>query len=466
MSNDIFQRISIPKPCHEDWNKMTPDAKGAFCKVCSKSVHDFSQKSAEEVERILMAEIPGKVCGRFSSEQLGMPKDLVIPSYLLPRNISPFRAFALAVFLVFGTALFGLTDAFGQKMVGKVCYHPSRPDTAAQTESPRSTKGDVAYVPPVQEIPVEKLQVLGGVCMRPPIAEHKQPVVTQNADSIPLVETIPETKGQVVVQGEGKTVLKDRVILVDHESVSLLMTSGDVVVTRSEYNEPEINGLTVVTPPVADSTHNPLSDGPPLLLNPEEVTKNTTPIDYPEFVWGDTSISRIVSSAQPLEYPVTERFTAGMMVIAPVVTPQPPADVDSSAVAMVPETPSSTTTPETTVATTLQETPADSSDAKIKETADSARLQPLNDGPPTVSCYPNPSNGPVTLSYELKQRADVEAMIYDLQGNLIQSVFQVKDHFTGIYRQQLDLSGLNNATYLVRLRIGETVTSLRLVLQK
>ena len=64
--------ITIPKPCHEDWNKMTPDAKGAFCKMCCKSVHDFTKKTAGEIKKILLEEINAgkKVCGRFNSNQL------------------------------------------------------------------------------------------------------------------------------------------------------------------------------------------------------------------------------------------------------------------------------------------------------------------------------------------------------------------------------------------------------------
>lgn len=36
-------KILIPKPCHENWDLMTPDQQGKFCQVCSKTVHDFSQ---------------------------------------------------------------------------------------------------------------------------------------------------------------------------------------------------------------------------------------------------------------------------------------------------------------------------------------------------------------------------------------------------------------------------------------
>ena len=134
MQPNVFDRISIPKPCHEDWNKMTPDQQGAFCKVCNKSVHDFSMKTAEEVEKILLKEEEGKVCGRFSNTQIQVPKDLEIPLHLLPRNISPFRAFALAVFLVFGTALFGITDVFGQGIKGKVCIRTIEPAKQVKEE--------------------------------------------------------------------------------------------------------------------------------------------------------------------------------------------------------------------------------------------------------------------------------------------------------------------------------------------
>lgn len=42
-------KISIPKPCNENWNEMSPEQQGAFCKVCSKVVVDFSNMSDEEV---------------------------------------------------------------------------------------------------------------------------------------------------------------------------------------------------------------------------------------------------------------------------------------------------------------------------------------------------------------------------------------------------------------------------------
>lgn len=62
--------ISINKPCHEDWGKMTPNEKGAFCAVCTKDVVDFSKKTVQEIKDFFAKPIKGKVCGRFKEEQL------------------------------------------------------------------------------------------------------------------------------------------------------------------------------------------------------------------------------------------------------------------------------------------------------------------------------------------------------------------------------------------------------------
>ena len=61
-------RISIPEPCHEDWNKMTPTEKGKFCAVCTKEVFDFSKSTDEEL--VKLAHAGNNLCGRFRADQL------------------------------------------------------------------------------------------------------------------------------------------------------------------------------------------------------------------------------------------------------------------------------------------------------------------------------------------------------------------------------------------------------------
>lgn len=62
-------QIHIPKPCHEDWNKMTPVDKGKFCSSCNKQVVDFSLMSDQQVLNYFST-ATGKTCGRFDEDQL------------------------------------------------------------------------------------------------------------------------------------------------------------------------------------------------------------------------------------------------------------------------------------------------------------------------------------------------------------------------------------------------------------
>lgn len=62
-------KITIPKPCYENWETMTPDEKGRFCSVCSKTVHDFTKSSDEELIGGFFS--GDNICGRFRDDQLG-----------------------------------------------------------------------------------------------------------------------------------------------------------------------------------------------------------------------------------------------------------------------------------------------------------------------------------------------------------------------------------------------------------
>jgi hypothetical protein len=62
-------KITIPKPCREDWNQMTPIAQGRACAICKKNVLDFTRKSDAEVYRSFKQD-PKRICGRFNESQL------------------------------------------------------------------------------------------------------------------------------------------------------------------------------------------------------------------------------------------------------------------------------------------------------------------------------------------------------------------------------------------------------------
>ena len=101
MSQSSFQ-ITIPEPCHEDWGRMQPDAKGKFCKVCCSSVYDFSEKTSDEIRDILVQQTSGNICGYFKETQLYRPLSETSDK----RVMSITGRFALALYLVFGSLLF------------------------------------------------------------------------------------------------------------------------------------------------------------------------------------------------------------------------------------------------------------------------------------------------------------------------------------------------------------------------
>ena len=111
MAHENLFKIHIPEPCHEDWDKMTPNEQGSFCKVCAKTVIDFSKKTEDEIQNYLLENMDKKVCGRFRISQLETvpieeprlkinieePK-FTFPAFLIP-VMTPFRATALALML-------------------------------------------------------------------------------------------------------------------------------------------------------------------------------------------------------------------------------------------------------------------------------------------------------------------------------------------------------------------------------
>lgn len=90
-------QINIPKPCHEDWSKMTPLEKGRHCSRCKKTVFDFTNKSDEDIVKTFKTE--GKVCGRFKASQLS--RELVL-NRKSKNNYLSFVASTLFSFLTIG----------------------------------------------------------------------------------------------------------------------------------------------------------------------------------------------------------------------------------------------------------------------------------------------------------------------------------------------------------------------------
>lgn len=104
-------RISIPTPCHADWNKMSPREQGAFCSVCAKTVVDFTRLSDEQVKNYFLENPGKKTCGRFRKEQLD---DADFLPRLLSHNIPLWKKFIAAVFILCSSFMTSCDNVIGK----------------------------------------------------------------------------------------------------------------------------------------------------------------------------------------------------------------------------------------------------------------------------------------------------------------------------------------------------------------
>ncbi len=73
-------KLSIPAPCHENWENMTPNEHGRHCTNCNKTVIDFSLYTDKQLVEFF-EKIKDNVCGRLNRFQLD--RELV---YIEPKN--------------------------------------------------------------------------------------------------------------------------------------------------------------------------------------------------------------------------------------------------------------------------------------------------------------------------------------------------------------------------------------------
>lgn len=99
MLNNPSITISLAKPCHEDWDNMTPNEQGRHCGMCDKTVVDFTLYTDKQLIEFFK-NANNNVCGH-------------IPKYQIDRVISvpETRRFSFFNKLAWGTAIaswFGL----------------------------------------------------------------------------------------------------------------------------------------------------------------------------------------------------------------------------------------------------------------------------------------------------------------------------------------------------------------------
>jgi hypothetical protein len=68
MAKKLNLKLSIQKPCKQEWDGMTPNTTGRYCDSCNKTVVDFSNFTDKELVDFFK-NATGEICGRVSSTQ-------------------------------------------------------------------------------------------------------------------------------------------------------------------------------------------------------------------------------------------------------------------------------------------------------------------------------------------------------------------------------------------------------------
>ncbi len=132
-------KITIPEPCRQSWDKMTPDDTGRYCHSCKKSVIDFTSKTDEEITQYILDHANGTLCGRFKYTQV---QRIVID---LPENIFHIQMplwmrFLVACLLIFGISLFPFETTIAGKTPAHTVYYQGEPYAYKSAKKPRILK--------------------------------------------------------------------------------------------------------------------------------------------------------------------------------------------------------------------------------------------------------------------------------------------------------------------------------------
>lgn len=80
-------KVSVPQPCSQSWDSMSPEGAGRFCGSCNKVVVDFTRLSDNQIVEIL-SDTSRKYCGHFNTTQLDRIMVAEKPAtYLLPAMV-------------------------------------------------------------------------------------------------------------------------------------------------------------------------------------------------------------------------------------------------------------------------------------------------------------------------------------------------------------------------------------------
>lgn len=253
--------LSIPTPCHEDWNAMTPEAQGRFCGSCQKTVMDFTTMSDRQIAETFKKPA-GEMCGRFHADQLN--RDIIIPKKRIPW-IRYFFQFTWPAFVLF-------LKSCGQKeeTQGEVLYKPTvenKPDVReykptlgimlpeiTPVDTPKKTKVKMQPDPTsiVGELQVRKTLISDTTFVVMPVDDDTLVrECKKTLDTVTIVATNYATKGKLVIQSGAVSVTTSATQYSNDSSDSMKLSEETKLFT---YPNPVQAGhvITVTVPAAKD----------------------------------------------------------------------------------------------------------------------------------------------------------------------------------------------------------------------
>ncbi len=208
-----FYKISIPKPCHEDWNTMNPSEKGRFCNSCAKTVVDFTKMSSIQIHEFVRNKQHQKICGHFKKTQLDTIH-ISIPIQIIKTKHTFRRSFLLALLIAMGTTLVNCTNHEGKQQkietieiketinskkdviipnsVQKKCSKDTPVcNTKKKTET---TPEKLEIFEPIEEVVVEGEIVMGDLFTSNKITNFNNPVPAHLLDTFPALSGTKKEK--------------------------------------------------------------------------------------------------------------------------------------------------------------------------------------------------------------------------------------------------------------------------------
>lgn len=195
-------KVTIPTPCHENWAAMTPEDKGRFCQVCSKSVRDFTNATDQEILNDISSN--PNICGNFRVDQLD-------------RNLS--YSFLNSLFAKFAVG-FVLTSG------GLIAAQSPQPNHPVKTCTPTKVTGEIV----VAQVPKKPVKI-----------DKDTPFILGKMASTAVDR--PNTPLYVV---DGKIISENSFHKINPETIDKMKVLKDKDAT-SKYGERGKNGVVIVS---------------------------------------------------------------------------------------------------------------------------------------------------------------------------------------------------------------------------